>query len=398
MLEQIFFAILIGIFAGIITGLFPGIHINLVALLLFSFSSLLIQFVSPIMFATFIVSMSITHTFLDFIPSIFLGAPNEDTALSILPGHLLLLKGHGYAAIKLTTMGAFFGLLIALSLSPLIIVIAPIIYPFLVKIMAFLLIAIVSFLIFSEKKKFWAFFIFLVSGILGLATLNFYSINQALFPLFSGLFGTSLLAISFFKDVKLPKQKIETIKIEKREVSSTMTLSIFASLLVSFLPGVGSAQAATIASAFKKLTEKTFLLMLGAVNSLVIVFSFVALYAIDKPRSGVAVFVGKFLPFLNQQQLWLLLLSALLAGCISVFLALFFARIFSRNIIKINYKWLCFGIILFIVLISIIISGPLSLLVLLAGTSIGIITSIIGIKKIHMMGSLILPVILYYLI
>ncbi|MCX8194012.1 MAG: tripartite tricarboxylate transporter permease [Candidatus Pacearchaeota archaeon] len=398
MLEQIFLAILAGIIAGTITGLFPGIHINLVALLLFVSSNFFLQFASPVVLAIFIIAMSITHTFLDFIPSVFLGAPNEDTALSVLPGHLLLLKGYGYAAIKLTTIGSFFGLLVALALSPLLTILAPLAYSFLVKIMAFLLIAIVSFLILSEKKKFWAFFIFFISGILGLATLNFSLINQPLLPLFSGLFGTSLLAISFFKDVRLPEQKIKTIKIEKREISSTLTLSIFASLLVSFLPGVGSAQAATIASAFKKLNEKTFLLMLGAVNSLVIVFSFVALYAIDKPRSGVAVFVGKFLPFLNQQQLWLLLLAALLAGCISVFLALFFARTFSKSIMKINYKWLCFYIILFIALISIAISGPLSLLVLIAGTSIGVITSIIGIKKIHMMGSLLLPVILYYLL
>lgn len=398
MLIEIFLAVLIGILAGTLTGLFPGIHINLVALLLFVSSSFFLQFTSPIVLATFIIAMSITHTFLDFIPSIFLGAPSEDTALSVLPGHLLLLNGNGYAAIKFTTIGAFFGLLIALALTPLIIVFVPIAYPFLVKIMAFLLIAIVLFMIFSEKKKFWAFFVFTLSGILGLATLNFSLITQPLFPLFSGLFGTSLLAISFLKDVKLPEQKIKSMKIKKQEVSSTLTLSILASLLVSFLPAVGSAQAATIASTLKKLTEKTFLLMIGAVNSLVIVFSFVALYTIDKPRSGVAVFVGKFLPSFNESQLWLLLLAALLAGCISVFLALFFARSFSKNITKINYKWLCFGIILVITLISIIVSGPLSLLVLIAGTAIGIITSIIGIKKTCMMGSLLLPIILYYLI
>lgn len=398
MLEQLFLAIFVGIVAGTFTGLFPGIHINLVALLMFVSSAFFLQFTSPIVLAFFIVTMSITHTFLDFIPSVFLGAPSEDTALSVLPGHLLLLNGNGYAAIKFTTIGAFFGLLTALALTPLIIILAPIAYPFLVKIMAFLLIAVVLFLIFIEKKKFWAFFIFTLSGILGLATLNFSLITQPLFPLFSGLFGISLLTISFLKDVKLPEQEIKSIKVDKQEISSTLTLSIFASLLVSFLPGVGSAQAATIASTFKKLTEKTFLIMLGAVNSLVIVFSFVALYAINEPRSGVAVFVGKFLPSLTESQLWLLLLGALLAGCISVFLALLFARIFSKNVMKINYKWLCFGIILFITLISTIVSGPLSLLILIAGTAIGIITSIIGIKKIYMMGSLLLPVILYHLI
>lgn len=398
MLEQIFIAILIGIIAGTFTGLFPGIHINLVALLLFVLSSFFLQFTTPIVLATFIIAMSITHAFLDFIPSIFLGAPNEDTVLSILPGHRMLMEGQGYSAIKLTTTGAFFGVLIALALTPLFVATAPLFYPILVKIMAFLLIAIVGFLIWQEEKKMWALIIFMISGILGLATMNLTIIKQALFPLFSGLFATSLLALSFLQNVQLPKQKIKKIKIGKKETVKTLGLSIIASSLVSFLPGVGSAQAATIASALKKFDEKMFLLLLGAVNTITLCLSFVALYAIQKPRSGVAVFAGKFLPFLNFQQLWLLLSACLIAASVSVFLSLFFARVFSKGIIKINYKWLCFSIILFITLLSLILSGPLSLLILVAGTAIGIVTSLIGIKKIHMMGSLLLPVIFYYLI
>jgi len=167
--------------------------------------------------------------------------------------------------------------------------------------------------------------------------------------------------------------------------------------LVSFLPGVGSAQAATIASAFKKFEEKTFLLLLGAVSTITMLLSFVALFAIQKPRSGVAVFAGKFLPYLNLQQLMLLLFVGLIAACVSVFLSLFFAKIFSKGIVNINYSWLCFSIIIFIIILSIVLSGPISVLILIAGSAIGIVTSLIGIKKIHMMGSLLLPVIIWHL-
>ena len=80
-------AFFIGILAGIFTGLFPGIHVNLVSVFLISISPSLLKYTSPISLAIFIVSMSITHSFLDFIPSIFLGAPDEDSFLSILPGH-----------------------------------------------------------------------------------------------------------------------------------------------------------------------------------------------------------------------------------------------------------------------------------------------------------------------
>ena len=398
MIEQIFIAIFLGICAGIFTGLFPGIHINLLALLLFIFSSFFLKFTSEIVLATFIISMSITHVFLDFIPSIFLGAPDENTALSVLPGHRMLTKGEAYCAIKLTTIGAFFGILIAIALTPFFIVTAPAFYPYLIKIMAFLLIAIVVFSILQEKKKIWALFIFVLSGILGFSTLNMTVIRQALFPLFSGLFGTSLLTLSFMQNVRIPKQKIKKIKINKRESVKTLSLGIIASSLVAFLPGVGAAQAATMASVLKKLNEKMFLLLLGAVNTITMLLSFVALYAIQKPRSGVAVFAGKFLPFFNFQQLLVLLAATLMAASISVFLSLFFARIFSKIIIKVNYKWLSFFVIVLIIFLSLVLSGPVSLLILLAGTAIGITTSLIGIRKINMMGSLLLPVILYYLL
>lgn len=84
MLIEVLLALLLGVTAGTITGLFPGIHINLVALMLFIYSSWLLGFTTPIILAVFIVAMSITHVFLDFIPSIFLGAPEEATALSVL--------------------------------------------------------------------------------------------------------------------------------------------------------------------------------------------------------------------------------------------------------------------------------------------------------------------------
>jgi putative membrane protein len=64
--------------AGIVSGLTPGIHINLVSVLVVSLSPKLSGLVSPLSLVVFIVSMGITHTFLDFIPSIFLGVPDAE--------------------------------------------------------------------------------------------------------------------------------------------------------------------------------------------------------------------------------------------------------------------------------------------------------------------------------
>ena len=93
MLIEIILFIFLGIIFGTFTGLIPGIHINLVGVSLVALSASLLSPVNPIYLVVFIVSMAIIHTFIDFIPSIFLGCPDTDTELSVLPGHELLKKG-----------------------------------------------------------------------------------------------------------------------------------------------------------------------------------------------------------------------------------------------------------------------------------------------------------------
>ena len=98
MILELFLALLLGIFVGTIAGLLPGIHVNLISVFLLSILTFFLNFVEPIVLIVFIVAMTISDTFVSFIPSIFLGAPDEDTTLSVLPGHELLLKGKGYEA------------------------------------------------------------------------------------------------------------------------------------------------------------------------------------------------------------------------------------------------------------------------------------------------------------
>src|SRR3989344_1953478 len=114
--------LVLGILSGIITGLVPGIHVNLVTVLLLSFSPILLTFTSGLHLAVYIISLAITHTFLDTLPSIYLGAPDESKALSALPGNRLLLKGEAHNAVLYTVLGSFGSLVLATLLIPLFIV------------------------------------------------------------------------------------------------------------------------------------------------------------------------------------------------------------------------------------------------------------------------------------
>ncbi|MCK4860250.1 MAG: tripartite tricarboxylate transporter permease, partial [Candidatus Omnitrophica bacterium] len=202
---------LLGIAAGIFTGLIPGIHINLVSLLVVSLSVYLLDIFSLPSLGVFIISMAVTHTFLDILPAIFLGAPDADTAMGVLPGHKLLLQGMGYEAVKLTVIGSLFSLILALILFPLFIIIVPNVYETLQPFIGWILLGVALYMILIEKgldKKFWAFSIFLMAGVLGIIVLTMPNLKQPLFPLLSGLFGISMLIVSLSNKVEIPKQRI----------------------------------------------------------------------------------------------------------------------------------------------------------------------------------------------
>ena len=394
MLIEIILFLLLGIFAGTLSGLAPGIHINLIGAILVSLSSSVFAFVNPIYFAVFIVSMAIAHTFLDFIPSIFLGCPDTDTVLTILPGHELLKNGRGYEAIMMTNYGSFAAIFILIVISIPSVFLVPKIYNSISSIIPWILISVFLITIFYEKEKISAFAVFAISGILGLIILNIGNLNQPLLPLLSGLFGASSLIMSIKTKVKIPKQEITKPKVK---FFKPLVGSLFASYICSFLPGLGSGQASAIGSIFSKKDRGSFLVLLGATNTLVMGLSFVALYAIQKTRTGAAASLQGIMGNLSFNILILILAVVLISGIISFFLTEKFARFFADKIGKINYAKFSFGTLIFLSIIVLAVSGIMGFFVFIISTLAGIYCISFSVRRTNMMGCLLLPTILIYL-
>ncbi|MEK6830722.1 MAG: tripartite tricarboxylate transporter permease, partial [Nanoarchaeota archaeon] len=398
MIIEIILALLLGVTIGTLTGLTPGIHINLVAVILLSFSVFLLNLTTPIVLAVFIVSMAITHTFIDFIPSIFLGAPDEDSFLSILPGHQLLLKGRAYEAIVLTLYGGLMALVIILLFTPIFIYLLPLVYSYLQKIM-WVVLTLVSFLLIRSEpnKKLLALIIFLVAGFLGIATLNL-DIKEPLLPLLTGLFGASNLLISIRQNTKIPPQKIfplKRIKLSKISVAKTSLASIISAPFTAFLPGLGASEAAIIGQRSLNIEDnREFLFLLGAIGTIVMGLSFIAFYSIQKTRTGAAVAISKLLPEPTINNLILIILTIIISGLLTFQLAIYISKFVSKNIHKIKYSKLS-SIILIILLVIVFIFSDftlkgkiISLLIFLTSTSLGIFTILSGVRRMHLMGCL----------
>ncbi len=402
MFYNLLFALLLGIIAGIITGIIPGIHINLVSVLVVSISGYLIGFTSPLILGAFIIAMAITHTFLNIIPAVFLGAPEGDTALGVLPGHKLLLEGKGYEAVKLNVIGSLFSLLICIAIVPLLVILIPAAYELLKNWIGYILLAVVVIMILREKNlnnRFWAFVLFTLTGILGLIIFKI-NVKNSLFPLLSGLFGASMLIISINKNTIIPEQEItETIKLKKSETAKSLGSSVFSGSLVSFFPGLGPAQAAVIGSELtRNQGAHSFLMMLGGINTVNMIVSMIMFYTIGKTRTGALAAVSEIMEIINLRSLLIFICIALIVAGIATLLALSIAKKFAKIITKINYKFMCLSIILFIAGLTLFLSGYLGLIIFIIATAVGIIPNILGIRRSHMMGCLLLPVILWFIL
>lgn len=439
----IFFCVM-GVITGIATGLLPGLHVNNIALILLSLSGAIIagfsflfeygiseQFIL-LLICVYIISCSLAHTFLDCIPSTFLGAPDADTALSVLPAHSLLIEGKGYEAVALSAMGSYGAIIFCfLLLFPIRFLIGkPIMfYETLREVMLFVLIAISILMIGTEKGKIddfckkgiapsvvgmlFATFVFFLSGFFGLIIFEI-SIDSpiglsspVLFPALAGLFGTPTLLTSLMTKPNIPKQIIEEPVLDKKTKRSSIISIItgsFGGILVSIIPGITSATGTILAMNIRgESNKRQTIITLSAVNTACAFFVVVVMFIILRSRSGATlaamelIAVEEWTTLLMPANLAYLLIALLLGGTLSYFLTLKVGKIFASHFASVPYALIIKLTISLIVILVFLFTGVIGILILIVATFIGLLPVEWGVRRSHCMGILLIPIILYFI-
>jgi len=434
----------LGVLLGIITGLLPGLHVNNVALIMLSLSSSIVGMFHPlldygiseqfilIIIAGFMISVSISHSFHDTIPTTFLGAPEEDTALSVLPAHALLLKGEGYKAVALASLGSYGAILVCLAfLYPLRFIIGPplLLYTTIREIMIWILLTVTILMIATEKARIidlgtngrlpallgilFAAFVFLLSGVFGLLVFHFHIQSPigvpapVLFPALAGLFGFPTLLNSLFTKPEIPEQKVTPLRqnrIEQKSTYFSILTGSLAGILVSIIPGLTTATGTVLAmNARQKSSQEQTIVTLSSVNTAAAFSVTVMLFVILRARSGVTLAVREIIviePWDSVVQplgLTYLLMFLLLSGALSYFLTLYLGKLFAKKFNKLPYQTLVVITLLFVLILVILFTGILGMVILLVATSIGFLPICWGVRRSHCMGVLLIPIILYFL-
>ncbi len=398
MFIELLAAILIGCVLGTVTGLLPGLHINLVASIILGVLPALSALFPIYMIVTAIVAMSFTHVFMDFIPTIFLGAASENTAFASLPGNELLLDGFGLDAVRLAVSGAFLGLILIALLTPVLLFFVPFIFRIFEPFLGYILLFFGASLVFMERSKAWALLVFILSGFVGFFALNIEGLNEPLLPMLSGLFGISLLIINVNKNVLLPKQYfIQVIDKKPTDFFKPLMLGSFSGGLVSIFPALGPAHSAAISTqVFNSRDKQAYLILVGCISSVAMFMSLITAFSIGKARNG-SIAVGQgLIGGLRFSDFELLVVVAIISGAIALILSLIIARIFSRLIGRFDYRTTCIILIFLVSSLVFVFSGIFGLVVLVASAALGLVPIFVGVNRTSLMGCLMLPVALYY--
>jgi len=390
-----------GILFGIFTGLIPGVHINLIASILTTFSLLLIPHFGVLPLSSFIIAMSVTHSFVDPIPSVFLGVPDADMVMGILPGHRMLLEGKGIQAIQLTVVGSLLSLILVILLIFLVLPFLQLLVDFISPKIGWILLFVVLFMVLKGgfSKIYLNVAVFLLAGTLGIVVFRL-NLSNPLLPMLSGLFGVSGLLLSLQSVGEIPKQDFKgSVDIGGWNMTRALSGAVIAGSITGLFPGLGAAHAAVIAMQFVgRIGSHAFLVLIGGISTVNFIFSLATFYAIEKARNGSIIAVQGLLGTISSIELWLLVFVALFAGGVASFIALFCARKMSWIVERVSYRLLCFSVLLLVTVLVYVFSGWIGLLVLLISTFVGMIPQLLNINRSHLMGCLLLPVILFFLL
>lgn len=398
MASSIFPLVLGGTLLGLFIGTIPGMHMNLISIILINLLGG--SFILNSHLSIFLIAAASAHTFSSIIPAIFLSAPEEGTALSVLPAHRLFQRGFGFEAVRITLLGCFSGLVLTLILSPLIIRILPHLYQLVRPNTLILLIIMTLFLIMREHGLGRTFFlsIFLLSGTLGLISMNT-PIEQALFPLLTGMFGASTILWNLTNPNEEKKKQCnkKIFNVDIRDLIFTSKISVVSGLCAVLLPGIGKTQCGLLAMRLlgrRDLVKQ--LIAIGTLHASGMLLALISLFAINRPRDGTVVMISNLIK-INQSMLVVLFLSALLAGSLSFISTLLLARSIIPIYNRINKKHLNLSVLALLFILVLIVTGFAGLILFFTSIIIGILPLLLDVRKSSVLGCLVVPIIFFYL-
>jgi putative membrane protein len=332
-------AIALGAFAGAFLGALPGLHSNTLNPLILR-EGLMGGGAAT---ALLIASLSVARLASEAIPSVLFFIPDPDSAVAVLPGHRLALEGKAARAIKAFALSTLLSAGAASLLLPAAAVLLPAAASIAGPLTPLALSATISLSVASERG--W--------GKRALA---------AACIIASGALGTAL------------------------------------GFAAELFPGTGSAsQMALLASFAIPLSAEAFLSLTASVSASHLVFSFASAASTGKARTGAAAAAESALGGIQPSGLPLFAAACMLATAVSCALVYAAARKWPSEISRADMRVISLAVLAIAPALALHLEGWQGVLALAVSALVGALPLLAGVKRIHLMGFILVPSLLRFL-
>jgi putative membrane protein len=386
-----------GVALGTVSGLVPGVHAN-------AFAFLLVAAVPtvqgpPTGVACAVLAAGVTHTFLDVVPALALGVPDPAMAAGSLPGHRLVLGGRGREALRLSALGSGGALLLSLPVAVPLTALVRHGQETLVAALPLLLAGVFGLLVLAERRPrrmLSAVGLVVLSGSLGVVTLDrpfegLVAVGGVLTPLFGGLFGLPVL-VDAARGSGIPPQGDTRLATTPGTVGRATMAGVAGGGAVGYVPGVSAGVAATLSLPFAGGgdPDRTYIVATSGANTATAVFALFSLLVLRAPRTGVTVALQE----VGTPPLSTLLAVTVVAGLSAAVLVpvlgdrylTLAGRVGPRTTSLVAGGALC--------LLSVVFAGVDGVVVFAAAGLVGLLPVRLGVRRVHLMGVLAVPLML----
>lgn len=362
--------ILIGVLLGVLTGVLPGLHPNTVVFI--TLPVYLATSIDIYIYMSILAGLSVSHTFHEFLPSIILGAPEAESALSALPGAEMTMNGEAKKAFKYSVFGGISSLIALIAVFPIVYYLATNYYSSIEPAIPLLLVFFLGFIAASAHDLKKSVVIIILSGTLGILSFEIPVNSQyVLVSIFSGLFAVPAIVNNLKQELELPEQKDTTVSLKKS--SSGGFIGMLAGLLAGIVPGIGSAVATSFVMPLmssERDGDSKFIAGMGAVNTVDIVVSFLALYLIGNPRSGAAVALQNLIK-VELKEVVFVAGASLFAVSLTIPICLKTMNYFLNFVRVFDFSRVLKMVFVFLIFVNYVLTGLVGLLIFATSAFIG---------------------------
>lgn len=397
-----------GSVAGVLTGLVPGLHVNTLAAVALATSA------PGTTAVVVLVAVGVAHTFVSILPATYLGAPGEETALSVLPAHRLLHVGRASEAVHLSVHASLLGLLGAVVvLLPLrwllgeplrLLAVLDHAAPWLLGLALAVLAAMEAPR--GPHHAVRALGVMALAAWLGLLAFDWpvralVAVPASpLLPLLAGLFGVPGLVVALHERSTLPLQDpappwSRPVATRGRDVLPGLGVSA----ATAVLPGLTSAVATSLARIGRRTDDpRPVLATLSTVNTTHAVLALSMLWLVGRTRSGLAQAVDALHPTTPWTAgavpplFGAVLQTVLLAGVVGAVGTLWLERPLRSGLERLPAAAPSGMGLTLVVVLAAVLSGPHGLALLGLAAVVGTVPLVLGVRRVHLTAALIVPI------